>query len=273
MYIPTELIPENDISITPKKLYNIVNQLLDKEIDYYNHIEIYVLLLNSVKKNILKRLKNTNLWKRDVLSEKVCEHVYGEYSKKFGQICGSRIDIKCKNNKFLCSQHIGIIHVPKRRSIPDDKKCKGITKYKIPCKKEGVNNGYCKHHVKDIIIENFEKENKILNNDKNCKIPKDITKQNINMDSLYNIIEKLKKKSKLIENKENSGNNINHKLCTQFIKDEEINELNNNIQNFKEKLKIKPAEIKNNNLNIEYNKKYILNIYFTKTTHNRNESS
>ena len=53
MYTPTTLIPENDISISPKKIYNIIKELLEKEIEFYsnnNNSQIFSFMLPYVAK-------------------------------------------------------------------------------------------------------------------------------------------------------------------------------------------------------------------------------
>lgn len=276
MYIPTSLIPENDISITPKNIYNIIKELLDIEISFYDHNELFVNLLKSVKKNLLKKLENTNTWVRDVLSKKTCDHVFGENSKRFKDICGSRIDIKYNGNNFRCSKHIDINYEPKKHIIPENERCKGITIRKNQCNKKGLKkyNGNCKYHYQEIQIEELQEENKILNTEKNCKIYKNIVKQSVNIESLYNIINKLRNNEKIFENKrideknnfeklniidnldiKENGSNLKEVTYGTIDKDEqiynnmdiyelifktniEINQLDNNINNFEEKIKL-----------------------------------
>lgn len=243
MFIPVDLIPYNDISITPKKVKIIIEQLLDIEINRYDHIKDFYNLLKSIKKNILEIISKTSTWNKELLSLKHCMHIFGENSKKFGNVCGSRIDIKCIENKYLCSQHIGKTHNPKPM-FPKERQCNGITKYKQKCKKEGVNNGYCKFHTKDIYIEKLENENKILNNEK-------IIKNSINVDSLYNIIEKIKDNLEFTENGKNIEKNVNSEYFKEsinktnieiyrdiFKNNLKISNLNHNIKYFKEKLEI-----------------------------------
>lgn len=227
MFIPKSIIPDNDITIIPKNLYKIIIELIDSEIEDDSFEKINEKILNKIRKILIKRFKSTYFWNTLVLSEKVCEHVYGEYSKKFGNICGARIDIKYDGKNYKCSQHIGIKHTPKNR-VPEEKRCKGITKYNNPCKKEGNIEGYCKYHIKDIKIEN---ENKLLNIKKNCNISGKIIKRSIYLDSLYNIIEKLKKKSEFIEKQEIVNKNIEQiyiqKSLTNETKESEESVLKN----------------------------------------------
>lgn len=276
MYIPTDLVPENDITIIPKKIYNIIKELLDIEISFYDNNKQFYNLLKYVKKNILNNISKRTFWQKNVLSRKSCEHVFGENSKRFKQICGARIDIKCEDNKYLCSQHVGIKHIPKQ-IVSEKNQCHGTTKYKRRCKKNGINNGYCKYHVKDRNFDELQKENKNLITEKN-------TKNSVKIESSYNIIDKFKNNKKILkkvyknkkkqtnvelldfEKRKNNRFNINILIKNKktpkyrFYKNY-INNLKNNINKYIKSI-----------FNIE-DKPINIFILFYKTTQNRNESS
>lgn len=84
MFIPDEMIPKNDILVKPINIYNFLEKLFNKEIDNYSYKEDYKDLLKVIKNNILDNFKKRYFWQVNVLSEKTCEHVYGEHSKKYG---------------------------------------------------------------------------------------------------------------------------------------------------------------------------------------------
>lgn len=281
MYIPTDIIPENDISISPKRLYNIIKKLLDNEMDYYDDNEKFTKLLKSVKKNMLDRLKKRYTWQTIVLSEKVCEHIYGENSNKFGQICGARIDIHVNsdNKKYRCSMHIDNKHIPKARNIDINKKCKSLKKNGDPCKMEGKYKGYCIYHYDKNKIEKLQKEVLILNTEKICNISNEITRNSINIDSLYNIIEKLKSNNNLevinsnkfiidpLKNKESIDLNINTNIMKKVLNTEYYD--HNYFNNIKQIYCSGHEDIIFNNYKINNtNNIYLENIY--KKQHNFN---
>lgn len=268
MYIPTDLVPENDITIMPKKIYNIIKELLDIEISFYDNNKQFYNLLKYVKKNILNNISKRTFWQKNVLSRKSCEHVFGENSKRFKQICGARIDIKCEDNKYLCSQHVGIKHIPKQ-IVSEEKQCHGTTKYKRRCKKKGINNGYCKYHVKDRKIDELQKKNKDLITEN--------TKKSVKIESSYNIIDKFKNKKilkKVYKNKKQTNfelldfekrkNNFNINILIKNKKTPKYRFYKNYINNLKNNIK--------SIFNIE-DKPIKIFILFYKTTQNRNESS
>lgn len=247
MYIPSYTIPKNDLLIKPNKIYEIIKVLLDYEIEFYSHNEKFVNLLNTVKKNMLDKFKRRYTWQTEVLSEQVCEHLYGEKSKKYGQICGRRIDINFDGKNYKCAKHIGIKHKPKARNIPENIKCKSLKKNGHPCSMYGKikYGGNCVYHFKEekteilqdkvIILEN---ENNLLNTEENCKNSKELVRTSININSLYNIIEKLNENTDFIEKKEIIKNiSSEDKPLIKDLKSQST-ELNSNINNFKIKLKI-----------------------------------
>lgn len=260
MYIPTDLVPENDITIIPKKIYEIIKELLDIEISFYDNNKQFYNLLKYVKKNILNNISKRTFWQKNVLSRRSCEHVFGENSKRFKQICGARIDIKCEDNKYLCSQHVGIKHIPKQ-IVSEEKQCHGTTKYKRRCKKKGINNGYCKFHVKDKKIDELQKKNINLIAEKN-------TKNYEKIESSYNIINKFKNNKKILKKVyKNKKKQTNAELL-------EFSKIKNN--NFNINILIKNKKIQK----YKFYKNYINNlknninsILFYKTIQNRNESS
>lgn len=280
MYIPSHTIPKNDLLIKPNKIYEIIKVLLDYEIEFYSHNEKFINLLNTVKKNILDKFRRRYTWQTEVLSEQVCEHLHGEKSKKYGQICGRRIDIKFDGKNYKCAKHIGIKYKPKARNIPDNMKCKSLKKNGHPCSMYGKikYGGNCVYHFKEekpkilqdkVII--LEKENNLLNSKENCK------------NSLYNIIEKLNENTDFIEKNEIIKNiSFEDKPLIKDLKSQSA-ELNSNINNFKVKLKI-IREVLNTKYctNNNYNNIYLVFIenldnydpkIYMKYTYNKNEPS
>lgn len=260
MYIPSYTIPKNDLLIKPNKIYEIIKVLLDYEIEFYSHNEKFINLLNTVKKNILDKFRRRYTWQTEVLSEQVCEHLHGEKSKKCGQICGRRIDIKFDGKSYKCAKHIGIKYKPKARNIPDNMKCKSLKKNGHPCSMYGKikYGGNCVYHFKEekteisqdkvIILEN---ENNLLNTKENCK------------NYLYNIIEKLNENTDFIEKKEIIKNiSFEDKPLIKDLKSQST-ELNSNINNFKVKLKIM-KEVLNTKYctNNNYNNIYLIFISY-----------
>src|ERR1700730_4629478 len=137
MILPNYLIPQNDLQLRPEKIYKVLEELFDDEIDKE---EEYIIILSKLKTNILNNFKKRYLWQTEFLSEKVCEHVYGDKSKKFGQICNSRIDLLYDGKNYKCSRHIGKEHTPKKHVIKEEERCTGFNKYNEPCNKKRLNN-------------------------------------------------------------------------------------------------------------------------------------
>lgn len=240
MYTPSTIIPENDISITPSKIYNIIEKLLDYEIDYYNDNNKAVKLLKLVKKSMLTKFKERYTWKTEVLSQKVCDHMYGEHSKRFKQICGSRIDIKPEGKSFKCAKHIGKNYKPKDRNVDEKARCIGIKKNGNPCKMEGKHNRYCIYHYNQYKIDKLENDIKDLEIEKIHENVRNIVKSSFNTSSLYNIIENVKnsniikeKNKQSIELLEIAPHNLNNSnTSNKFAKIKEIIKNNEILENF-----------------------------------------
>jgi hypothetical protein len=238
---PSSLLPKNDITISPTKMYDFISSSFDIVASSYDHNDDYIKLLNIIKKDFLKYFKKTFTWSHVVLSNKHCMHVYKDKSGKYENMCNKRIDIKDDNN-FLCAEHIGIKHRSKikKRNIPLNLRCNGINKNGKQCELPFKENGYfCKYHFQEDKVKKLNDEllekNKIISNN--------------------SIIEResLKREEELQSNDSNSDSHLNSlsnnnkpllKNCYNEIKDKNESHSLSDISN-------KVFDIKNNvdNLN------------------------
>lgn len=262
MYTPNTFVPENDITIKPKNIIKIINNLLDYEIDYYSNNDNYIRLLKIVKKSMINRFKEKYTWKTDVLSHNVCDHIYGEHSKKFKQICGSRIDIKPEGKSFKCAKHIGKSYKPKDRNIDEKSRCIGIKKNGNPCKMEGKHNRYCIYHYNQYKIDKLEKDIKDLEIEKIHENVRNIVKSSFNTSSLYNIIENIKninisedKNKQSIELLEFAPHKLNNSnTSNKFAKIKKIIKNNEILENFNKTDIVNNLKIKLDKLNNKIDK-------------------
>lgn len=242
MYIPSQFIPENDISIKPKKVYIMIKDLLNREIDFYDNNKDFVILLNSVKKNMLNEFSKRYIWQTELASDKTCEHLFGEKSRKHGEMCGRRIDIKAEkeNTQYRCSMHIDNKYKPKSRIIDPKDLCKGIKKNGDSCSMKGIHKGYCIYHNGQNKIKKLQKKVNKIEQDNIIRDIKEITKKSVNIKS-FDIVEELKIKPFIneLEIKNNEYTDVDK------LKKDEIDKINNklinlniNINNFKYKLEI-----------------------------------
>lgn len=275
-------IPINDFPIIPEQQYKQLNNLFNNIYGDFacDQIEprrtLYLECYNIIKEKVINLFKSNSFWIRDCMSEKHCDHIYGEHSEKHGDICKRSIELKFDGKNYLCSRHIGIKHIPKPNNIPEEERCKGITYYGKPCKRRRKKNNYCIYHIED--EKKVEKindlEKKILNIEQNKIINdiKDIVKKTVNINSLYNIVNNLKYNKSLDINKEvNLLNNIeiiqynsnDVEIVNENINDDDENESEHYIYYDSDGDIYESDE--ENTLEKNYNKiKYINEIYINK---------
>lgn len=155
------MIPKNDITITPNKIHTLINDFFDIKIDHYSFNSEFVKLLSFIKDDLLSELSKTYIWQTTLLSYRYCEHKYGPISKKFGQLCGNKIDIQTEGNNYLCSIHISKKkYTPKKRIVDEETKCPALNMKGGPCglRKKTIYNGYCKYHYQENKLVLLEKE-------------------------------------------------------------------------------------------------------------------
>lgn len=163
------MLPKNEITITPEKLYNLIIDIIDTNIISYDYNEQYIKLLKDLKNEIGYELKKTYNWSTVMLSHKVCDHIYTENSKEYGNMCGKRIDIKTNDKNYKCSIHVEKSkHTPKKRKVDDSLRCPGLNMYGEQCRlrKQNKYNGYCRYHYQEdkiISLESDIKKEKEIN--------------------------------------------------------------------------------------------------------------
>lgn len=213
------MIPQNDISITPIKIKKFINDLFDREIKHYDYNTEYKKLLANVKDIFISELSKTFLWQKDLLSYRNCDHIFTDNSKLHGTICGRRINIITDGDNYQCSVHIKKSkYKPNKRNVDDSLRCPGINMKGDRCglRKKKEYNGYCVFHYKDNKI--FSLENEIIKEKKinlNNYI-KDMIYYNMNMDFIYDYIERNKKDNIIIDPDplyENDINILNESNC------------------------------------------------------------
>lgn len=257
-------VPKNDITIRPIIMINEINKIFTKikdDFEYKN--EKYMKVLHTIIGELRYNINKQYFWYL-ISSEKICSHTFTTNSKKFGMMCGKRIDITCKKDKYKCSEHVNKNHIPKKRNKDGKVLCKNLNKHKKPCELEGKYEGYCKYHykpdnntnIKEVIKKNIETMDKINNTNKcnnflkrvkkkeNIVISfngeynyiKEIVDKSFNVDKLYEIVEEVK------------NNNINYILepLNNVIK--EIKEENNLFLQKTKKVLDKEKEDKSDNL-------------------------
>lgn len=228
------MLPQNDIKISPNRLYNFIADTIDKQINVYNYNQEYIKLLTCVKNEILDELNNFRKWQLYILSYNICEHSYTVRSKMSGKLCGRNIQIKPNENIYKCGKHSGVKHTPKERKIDDDMLCSGNNKKKQRCKNYKKYDGFCVNHyksyfnlknVKDVkshYLNKINTKNKIEENTSkyDCIIYNDhLKKLNILEDSYF---VKKQKVVKLITYYNENKNIFN--ICYYCNKDAEPNE-------------------------------------------------
>lgn len=211
-----KMLPKKDLTITPEKLYNLIINIIDDNINSYNYNEQFIKLLNKLKKDFDYELKKTYNWKTVMLSHKTCDHLFTNNSKHNGEICGRRIDIKTEGDNYLCSIHVEKSkHIPKKRNIEDSLRCPGMNMNGDRCglKKKQKYNGYCIYHYKNTKIdtENKKKRNINLKNYVN-----DMILYHIDTDFIY---------EKYFNKKEISINNIVSNSSDDILESRQNNDL------------------------------------------------
>lgn len=217
-------------------------------------------------------IRNKNFWILYSMSYKHCEHIYTDRSKKCGQICGIKINLKFDGKNFKCSRHIGIKHTPKAKNLPNENRCNGTNKYGERCKKRIKENGLCIHHYdKNIIINlnnkiNIKEKKNIFEKDKIKNIHNNV--KEVSIKSLYEIVENFKKNinsnninsntyndNNLIIKKNNKNNTEN--IGNKFLFNIDVNvKFNNILDNNQELDKMEKSYLEQN---FEYICNYINN--------------
>lgn len=159
------MLPKNELTIAPLKLYDLIIDIIDKNINFYNYNDQFIKLLTTLKGDFQNELKKTYNWNTILLSHKTCDHVYTKNSKKNGEICGRHIDIETGENNYKCSVHIKKTkYKPKKRIVDDIMRCPELNRYGYPCglRKNKKYNGYCRYHYRNcnIKLEYVEKKEK-----------------------------------------------------------------------------------------------------------------
>lgn len=190
---PQSILPKNDITISPQKLYNFISTSFDSITTFYDYDSYNTKLLTSIKKEFLQLFKKTFLWNVQVLSHKTCMHVFKDKSKRFGQICNKRIDISDKNN-YYCSEHIGKKHNDniKKRNFSAEKRCIFIKKNGKQCELPFKKNKFCNYHFSEERVKDLEEQNNLLSSKLFKQEIHNIVKGFFDTKSLYNIIDNIK---------------------------------------------------------------------------------
>lgn len=224
------MIPNKDIKVIPKNQYKEILKLFENI--YEDFIidqdvikkKYYLQAFNIIKKEILNLFTSKLFWKLYSLSTKCCEHIYGYNSKYCGEICGRTIELKFDGYNYKCSRHIGVKHIPISNNIPNDKKCKGFTKYNKPCKRRSTNGNFCIYHCnKELLkkVDVFEKE-------RFHKDIKEIIEKGVDVDCIYNIINNIKENKILLNQEIDILSNIEYNNSFYLEKIDEIDIRYNN---------------------------------------------
>lgn len=206
------MIPQQDLLISPARLYKKIKEYID---NYRNNIESNDIYYYNC---LLEQIKDKGFWKIYSASEHICEHEYKRGNKQ-GQICGAKIFISTDNKlqKYLCSRHCRDYKSNHRIYYKNHVRCKYIRKNGEQCRHRcGADTVYCYIHKDD-------KNNKFINDINIADKPdRDTYNKAVNKlkrkRCLYFKLKKIKKDKKQIFLTQNSYKIENEKNIKEFYK-------------------------------------------------------